>query len=168
MTGSSLIGSSSSSSSTAHDGSTANHSVVSPSDDSSSSSSGSNSSAMGVNDDALIGDGGREISLLTNSRTLTRSRPAVVQSTVVDRMISSRLLFTSTASTTSTTSTDQLPQAISIHNALQEAPLTYATRGDAESVSYRILYATFHEMDDDDRVDRLIYALCGISVGFCQ
>ena len=142
MTGSSLIGSSSSSSSTAHDGSTANHSVVSPSDDSSSSSSssGSNSSAMGVNDDALIGDGGREISLLTNSRTLTRSRPAVVQSTVVDRMISSRLLFTSTASTTSTTSTDQLPQAISIYNTLQEAPLTYATRGDAESVSYRILY----------------------------
>jgi hypothetical protein len=141
MTGSSLIGSSSSS--TAHDGSTANHSVVSPSDDSSSSS------AMGVNEDALIGEGGREISLLTNSRTLTRSRPAVVQSTVVDSMISSRLLFTSTASTTSTTSTDQLPQAISIHNVLQEAPLTYATRGDAESVSYRTLHATFHEMDDD-------------------
>ena len=147
MTGSSLIGSSSSS--TAHDGSTANHSVVSPSDDIISSSS---SSAMGVNDDALIGEGGREISLLTNSRTLTRSRPAVVQSTVVDSMISSRLLFTSTASTTSTTSTDQLPQAISIHNVLQEAPLTYATRGDAESVSYRTLHATFHEMDDD-RVD---------------
>jgi hypothetical protein len=56
-------------------------------------------------------------------------------------MISSRLLFTSTASTASTTSTDQLPQAISIHNVLHEAPLTYAARGDAESVSYRILYA---------------------------
>ena len=146
MTGSSLIGSSSSS--TAHDGSTANHSVVSPSDDSVSSSS----SVMGVNEDALIGEGGREISLLTNSRTLTRIRLSVVQSTVVDSMISSRLLFTSTASTTSSTSKDQLPQAISIHNVLQEAPLTYATRGDAESVSHRTLHDTLHEMDDD-RVD---------------